>query len=31
MISFKDAHFPKKVTVFAVFFHVRYIVSYRDL
>jgi hypothetical protein len=31
MISFKDAHFPKDVILFAVFFYVRYAVSYRDL
>jgi len=31
MISFKGAHFPKEVILFAVFFYVRYGVSYRDL
>ena len=31
MISFKGAHFPKGVILFAVFFYVRYGVSYRDL
>ncbi|TYC64263.1 IS6 family transposase [Rhodobacterales bacterium] len=31
MISFKGNHFPKDVTLFAVFFYVRYSVSYRDL
>lgn len=31
MISFKGAQFPKEVTLFAVFFYVRYTVSYRDL
>lgn len=30
MISFKGAQFPKEVIFFAVFFHVRYTVSYRD-
>ncbi|MBN8245733.1 IS6 family transposase [Nitratireductor aquimarinus] len=30
-ISFKGAHFPKTVILFAVFFYVRYGVSYRDL
>lgn len=30
-ISFKGAHFPKDVILFAVFFYVRYGVSYRDL
>jgi putative transposase len=30
-ISFKGAHFPKGVILFAVFFYVRYGVSYRDL
>jgi transposase-like protein len=30
MISFKGAHFPKDVTLYA-FFYVRYAVSYRDL
>ncbi|CTQ47438.1 IS6 family transposase [Roseibium aggregatum] len=31
MISFKGNHSPKDVTLFAVFFYVRYSVSYRDL
>lgn len=31
MLSFKGAHFPKDVILFAVFFYVRYSVSYRDL
>ncbi|NVO58135.1 IS6 family transposase [Rhodobacteraceae bacterium B1Z28] len=31
MISFKGAQYPKDVTLFAVFFYVRYGVSYRDL
>lgn len=31
MISFKGAQFPKDVILFAVFFYVRYSVSYRDL
>ena len=31
MISFKGVHFPKEVILFAVFFYVRYTVSYRDL
>lgn len=31
MTSFKSAHFPKDMILFAVFFHVRYTVSYRDL
>ena len=30
MISFKGAHFSKDVIVFAMFFYVRYTVSYRD-
>ncbi len=30
-ISFKGVHFPKDVILFAVFFYVRYGVSYRDL
>ncbi|WP_299941840.1 IS6 family transposase [uncultured Nitratireductor sp.] len=30
-MSFKGAHFPKNVILFAVFFYVRYGVSYRDL
>ena len=31
MICFKDAHFPKDIILYAVFFYVRYGVSYRDL
>jgi len=31
MISFKGAHFPKDVILYAVFFYARYGVSYRDL
>jgi putative transposase len=31
MISFKGTHFPKDIILFAVFFYVRYGVSYRDL
>jgi putative transposase len=31
MISFKGAHFPKEIILYAVFFYVRYAVSYRDL
>ena len=30
-IDFKGAHYPKAVIVHAVFFYVRYAVSYRDL
>jgi putative transposase len=31
MISFKGAHFPKDVILYAVFFYVRQGISYRDL
>ena len=31
MISFKGVHFPKEVILYAIFFYVRYGVSYRDL
>lgn len=31
MISFKGGHYPKAVVLYAVFFYVRYAVSYRDL
>jgi putative transposase len=31
MIIFKGAHFPKEIILYAVFFYVRYGVSYRDL
>ncbi|MFK5979543.1 MAG: IS6 family transposase, partial [Rhizobiaceae bacterium] len=30
-IDFKDSHYPKDVILYAVFFYVRYAVSYRDL
>jgi len=30
-IDFKGVHFPKSVILYAVFFYVRYPVSYRDL
>ena len=30
-IDFKGAHYPKDVILHAVFFYVRYAVSYRDL
>lgn len=30
-IDFKGSHFPKNVILYAVFFYVRYSVSYRDL
>ena len=30
-VDFKGAHFPKSVILYAVFFYVRYPVSYRDL
>ncbi|GAA5628252.1 hypothetical protein Brsp05_03548 [Brucella sp. NBRC 12953] len=30
-IDFKGFHFPKSVIPYAVFFYVRYSVSYRDL
>ena len=30
-INFKGNHFPKSMILFAVFFYVRYGVSYRDL
>ncbi len=30
-IDFKGAHFPKRVIVYAVYFYVRYAVSYRGL
>lgn len=30
-VDFKGAHFPKSVILYAVFFYVRYSVSYRDL
>jgi hypothetical protein len=31
MIKFKDSHYPKGVILYAIFFYVRYGVSYRDL
>ncbi|EEB82393.1 ISSod8, transposase [Roseobacter sp. GAI101] len=31
MISFKGSHYPNDVILYAVFFYVRYAVSYRDL
>ena len=31
MVSFKGAHFPKDVILYAVFFYARYGVPYRDL
>jgi putative transposase len=31
MIDFKGNHYPKGVILYAVFFYVRYAVSYRDL
>jgi transposase-like protein len=31
MISFKGSHYPKNIILYAVFFYVRYAVSYRDL
>ena len=31
MVNFKGAHYPKDVILYAVFFYVRYAVSYRDL
>lgn len=31
MISFKGNHYPKATVLYAVFFYVRYSVSYRDL
>jgi putative transposase len=30
-IDFKGSHYPKDVILYAVFFYVRYAVSYRDL
>lgn len=30
-IDFKGVHYPKSVILYAVFFYVRYAVSYRDL
>ena len=31
MVSFKGAHHPKSVILYAVYFYVRFAVSYRDL
>ena len=31
MIDFKGSQYPKDVILYAVFFYVRYAVSYRDL
>ena len=31
MVDFKGSHYPKDVVLYAVFFYVRYAVSYRDL
>ena len=31
MVDFKGTHYPKSVVLFAVFFYLRYPVSYRDL
>lgn len=31
MINFKVAHFRKDAILYAVFFYVRYVISYRDL
>lgn len=31
MVDFKGSHYPKEVVLYAVFFYVRYAVSYRDL
>ena len=31
MIEFKGAHYPKSVILYAVYFYVRFAVSYRDL
>ena len=30
-VNFKGTHYPKSVILYAVFFYVRYAVSYRDL
>ncbi len=30
-VSFKGVHYPKSVILYAVYFYVRYAVSYRDL
>ncbi|NKK02068.1 IS6 family transposase, partial [Rhizobium leguminosarum bv. viciae] len=31
MVDFNGSHYPKDVILYAVFFYVRYAVSYRDL
>lgn len=31
MIDLKGVHYPKSIILHAVFFHIRYVVSYRDL
>ncbi len=31
MVDFKGTHFPQSVILYAIFFYVRYSVSYRDL
>ena len=31
MISFRGSHYPKEVILYAVYFYVRYGISYRDL
>ena len=31
MISFKGVHFPQEIILYAIFFYVRYSVSYRNL
>lgn len=31
MVDFKGNHYPKEVILYAVFFYIRYSVSYRDL
>ncbi|MBX5212568.1 IS6 family transposase, partial [Rhizobium sp. NZLR11] len=31
MVDFIGSHYPKEVILYAVFFYVRYAVSYRDL
>ena len=31
LVSFKGAHYPKSVILYAVYFYVRFGVSYRDL
>ncbi|GKS69344.1 hypothetical protein W03_13480 [Nitrosomonas sp. PY1] len=31
MLTFKGCHYPKAIILYAVYFYVRYSVSYRDL